>query len=182
MSSLRPRKRAKRTSVRACRAPQRGLALARGGFWLCCGRRGLGGYPPLAEPFPWPWLRGPSAVSGRSRRLQRFGACAFISISPLAALLTRRGLARSIKGQSEQSLKTLRREPFSQRIIPSRMEQRASDPLSLLSARLRRPWHSESHWGRERGRSIPFSDIRHRSRVAMSTAWITVSRCLADAP
>src|SRR6478672_11663374 len=36
---------AKRTSARACRAPRRGRALARGGFWLCCGRRGLGGYP-----------------------------------------------------------------------------------------------------------------------------------------
>jgi hypothetical protein len=66
-----------------------------------------------------------------------FGACAFISIAPFAALLRRRGLARSIQGQSEQSLKTLRREPFSQRIIPSGMEQRSSDPLSLLSARLR---------------------------------------------
>src|SRR6476660_8963420 len=39
-----------------------------------------------------------------------FGACAFISISPFAALLKRRGLACSIQGQSEHSLKTLRRE------------------------------------------------------------------------
>jgi hypothetical protein len=45
-----------------------------------------------------------------------------------------KGLARSIQGQSEQSLKTLRREPFSQSIIPGGMEQRSSDPLSLLSA------------------------------------------------
>jgi hypothetical protein len=45
MSSLRPRKRAKRTSARACRAPRRVRALARGGFWLPCARRGLGGYP-----------------------------------------------------------------------------------------------------------------------------------------
>jgi hypothetical protein len=58
-----------------------------------------------------------------------FGACAFISISPFAAPLRRRGLARSIQGQSEQSLKTLRREPFSQRIILGGMEQRSSDHL-----------------------------------------------------
>ena len=36
---------AKRTSARTCRASRRGRALARGGFWLCCGRHRLGGYP-----------------------------------------------------------------------------------------------------------------------------------------
>jgi hypothetical protein len=45
-------------------------------------------------------------------------------------------LAR-IQGQSEQSLKTLRRESFLQRTIPGGMEQRSNHPLSLLSARLR---------------------------------------------
>src|SRR5258708_26608796 len=138
MSSLRPRKRAKRTSARACRAPRRGRALARGGFWFCCGRRGLGGYPRdgLLSLFHGPGYVGHQLfqiVLGvfKLRRL-----CVHFYL-PIRRPPQEKGLARSIQGQSEQSLKTLRREPFSQRIIPSSMEQRSSDPLSLLSARLR---------------------------------------------
>jgi hypothetical protein len=138
MSSLRPRKRAKRTSVRACRAPRRGLALARGGFWLCCGRRGLGGYPRdgLLSLFHGTVYVGHQLfqiVLGvfKLRRL-----CVHFHL-PIRTLLRRRGLACSIQGQSEQSLKTLRRESFLQRTIPGGMEQRSNHSLSLLSARLR---------------------------------------------
>ena len=56
-----------------------------------------------------------------------FGACAFNSISPFAATQKKRARSPSIQGQSEQSLKILRREPFSQRINPGGMEQRSID-------------------------------------------------------
>jgi hypothetical protein len=115
-------RRAKAASVRACRAPRRGRALARDGFWLCCGRRGLGGYPGdgLLSLFHGPGDVGHQLfqiVLGvfKLRRL-----CVHFHL-PIRAILRRRGLACSIQGQSEQSLKTLRRESFLQRTIPGGM-------------------------------------------------------------
>jgi hypothetical protein len=67
----------------------------------------------LPEPFPWPGLRRPSAVSDRSRRLEASSPVRSFP-SPHSPPSSGKGLAGSIQGQSEQSLKTLRREPISQ--------------------------------------------------------------------
>jgi hypothetical protein len=55
-------------------------------------------------------------------------------MSPFAALLSRKSSPRSIQGQGEQFLKTLRREPFSPKDDPL---ARSSDPPSLVDPRLR---------------------------------------------
>ena len=145
MSSLRPRKRAKRTSARACRAPRRGRALARGGFWLCCGRRGLGGYPRdgLLSLFHGPGYVGHQlfqiVLGGfKLRRL-----CVHFHL-PIRRPPQETALARSIQGQSEQSLKTLRREPFSQRIIPGGMEQCGSLPARQADRKRKRTHQHET--------------------------------------
>jgi len=117
------RPRNKRTSARACRAPRRGRALAGGGFWLCCGRRGLGGYPRdgLLSLFHGPGYVGHQLfqiVLGvfKLRRL-----CVHFHL-PIRRPPQEKGLARSIQGQSEQSLKTLRRESRRVHTSPGRRQ------------------------------------------------------------
>ena len=62
-----------------------------------------------------------------------FVACAFISMSPFATHpLSGKGSPAVFRAKSEQSLKILRQEQFSQRIIRA---ARSSGPLSLLHAR-----------------------------------------------
>jgi hypothetical protein len=96
----------------------------------------------LLEPCAWPCLRPPSAVSDRSQRLQASSRLCPFRL-PFLAPVQKNGLARSIQGQSEHCLKTLR---------PNRSRMGATECSGLIQNALRRHRREPSEAVREHER------------------------------